>query len=61
MKRTAVILVVAAAMGVYASSASGSSGRPVGKGAIDRTLQTRQDSHYGGLIFRLGNAAWWMQ
>ena len=66
MKRTAVILGVAAAMGVFASAAAGSTGQAGGvpfqtakPGVPQRILQTRIEG--GRTLYRLGNKGAWME
>ena len=67
MKRTAVILGVAAAMGVFASAAAGSTGQAGGvsvqtakPGVVpQRILQTRIEG--GRTLYRLGNKGAWME
>jgi hypothetical protein len=66
MKRTAVILGVAAAMGVFAPAAVGAKGQsdglPVVKPAkTDRSLHTTYNSRSGQTMYRLGNSGQWME
>jgi hypothetical protein len=65
MKRTAVILGVAAAMGVFASAAVGSPGQseglPVVKPAFDRPLPVLHTTYNGRIMYRLGNKGVWME
>lgn len=74
MKHTAVILGVAAAMGVFASGAAGSTGQPVKKGiakpaVVKRTLpvspalvlRTAHNSRTGQTVYRLGDKGLWME
>jgi hypothetical protein len=65
MKRTALILGVAAAMGVFASAAAGSTGQsqglPVVKPSIKPlpVLHTKYDG--GRTMYRFGNTGSWME
>ena len=67
MKRTAVILGVATAMGVFASAAAGSPGQseglPIVKSAAATplpVLQTKYNSRTGEIMYRFGNRGLWM-
>jgi len=67
MKRAAVILGIAAAMGVFAPVAAGSSGqsdKPI-KVARDARpgliLQSARNSRTGEVMYRLGNSGLWME
>lgn len=67
MKRTAVILGVAASMGVFASAAAGSTGQseglPVVKpGAVKPlpVLRTQYNSRSGEIMYRFGDRGLWM-
>lgn len=67
MKRTAVILGVAAAMGVFASAAAGSTGKaeglPVVKPAVVKplpVLRTQHNSQSGLTMYRFGDRGLWM-
>jgi hypothetical protein len=64
MKRTAVMLGVAAAMGVFAPvAAGGQSDKPVKarKGATELTVQTQYDERSGKVMYRLGSSGLWME
>jgi len=66
MKRTAVILAVAAALGVFAPNAVAAKGRsnglPIVKPArIDLTLHTAVNDRSGQTMYRLGNSGLWME
>ncbi len=69
MKRSAVIVGIAAAMGVFAPLAAGSGGQSDGQAVVKRTLpvssalilQSAYNSRTGGTMFRLGNAGLWME
>jgi hypothetical protein len=72
MKRTAVILGVAAAMGVLAPTAVGSANHPGGlpvekPGKVvkpskpDRTLHAKKNGRTGQMTYRLGNTGLWME
>lgn len=66
MKRTAIVVGVAAAMGILAPAAAGatshSDGLPVVKIAkLDRSLQTTHNSRSGRTMYRLGNSGLWME
>ena len=64
MKRTAVILAVAAAMGVLAPAAMGQSGGlPIVKksSATDRSLHATYNSRSGQIMYRLGSSGLWME
>jgi hypothetical protein len=62
MKRTAVILGVAAAMGVFASAAAGSTGKSEGPAVVKPlpVLQTQYNSRTGEIMYRFGNRGLWM-
>jgi hypothetical protein len=70
MKRTAIILGIAAAMGVFAPTASGSARQPVGqadslkagrKSATDLVLHATYNSRSGQMMYRLGSSGLWME
>ena len=67
MNRTAVILGVAAAMGVFASAAAGSTGQseglPIVKSAAAKplpVLRTQYNSQSGLMLYRFGDRGLWM-
>ncbi len=67
MKRTAVVLGVAAAMGVFASAAAGSTGQSEGSPILRPAaakplpvLQTQYNSRTGEIMYRFGNRGLWM-
>ena len=67
MKRTAVTLGVAAAMGVFASAAAGSTGQseglPVVKSGAAKplpVLRTQYNSQSGLMMYRHGDRGLWM-
>ena len=67
MKRTAVVLGVAAAMGVFASAAAGSTGQsdglPVEKPKVAKplpVLHTQYNSQSGQMTYRFGGRGLWM-
>jgi hypothetical protein len=74
MKRTAVVIGIVAAMGVFAPVATGaanqSEGQAVAKPAIGKrtlpvksalVLQSAYNSRTGGTMYRLGNSGLWME
>ena len=66
MKRIAVILGVAAAMGLLAPTATAAKGRSDGQpvvkpAAIDLSLHTAINSRSGQTMYRLGNTGLWME
>jgi hypothetical protein len=62
MKRTAVILGVAAAMGVFAPAALGSTGKSERSAAVKPlpVLQAQYNSRTGEIMYRFGNRGLWM-
>ncbi len=62
MKRSAVILGVAAAMGVFAPAAVGSTDKSERSAAVKPlpVLQTQYNSRTGEIMFRFGNRGLWM-
>lgn len=74
MKRTAVIIGIAAAMGVFAPVAAGAAGQSDGQAVVKpaagkRTLPVNSalilhsayNSRTGGTMYRLGNTGLWME
>ena len=66
MRRTAVILAVAAAMGVLAPNAVAAKGRSDGQpvvkpAAIDLSLHVARNSRSGQTMYRLGSTGLWME
>jgi hypothetical protein len=62
MKRTAVILGVAAAIGVFAPAAAGSTGKAERSAVVKPlpVLQTQYNSRSGEIMYRFGNRGLWM-
>ena len=69
MKRIAVSVGIAAAMGVFAPVAAGSAGQSDGQAVVKRTLpvssalilQSAYNSRTGRTMYRLGSAGLWME
>ena len=74
MNRTAVIVGVAAAMGVFAPAAVGSTGQPVGQGVVKPAigkrllpvksaliLHTARNGRTGQPMYRFGTTGLWME
>jgi hypothetical protein len=70
MKHIAVVIGIAAAMGVFAPVAAGSAGKSVAKPAIGKrtlpvnsalVLQSAHNSRTGQTMYRLGNSGLWME
>ena len=67
MKRTAAVLGIAAAMGVFAAPAVGSPGKSDGSPVLKPgaakplpVLRTQYNSHSGLMLFRFGDRGLWM-
>ncbi len=67
MKRTALILGIAAAMGVFAPVAAGARSQsedPIKAARVARPgliLQTERNSRTGQVMYRIGNSGLWME